>query len=181
MFVLKLSEGVLPLQTPRNTGLLMTSCWKSMRDSCSWLLRWPQTRNLSFHSSDREICSVALKRSPVDRELASCHVAGVLLPPISVPSVSQPEAAFFFYSPCSFSFTVAFCWVTLFHCLLSWFHIRSFCSCRKKSNQSFNRADEHDVIWYKSFLTGSLIWENEKYCVEYSINVTFGYVEELLL
>lgn len=83
-----------PLQTP-HTGPQMTSCWKSMRDSCSWLLRWPQTRNLSFHSSDREICSVALKRSPVDRELAGCHVAGVLLPPVSVPSVSQPEAAFF--------------------------------------------------------------------------------------
>lgn len=134
MFVLKLSEAVLPLQTP-HTGPLMTSCWKSMRDSCSWLLRWPQTRNLSFHSSDREICSVALKRSPVDRELASCHVAGVLLPPVSVPPVSQPEAPLFLFA----LFIFIYCGVLLSHtffCLLLWFRIQRFHSYWEKKKQT---------------------------------------------
>lgn len=153
MFVLKLSEGVLPLQTP-HTGPLMTSCWKSMRDSCSWLLRWPQTRNLSFHSSDREICSVALKRSPVDRELASCHVAGVLLPPVSVPSVSQPEAALFLFAV----FVFVYCGILLSHTFFSayccgfTYSAFTLLHTEKKYNQSFNRAVEHGVIWYTAVI-----------------------------
>lgn len=159
MFVLKLSEGVLPLQTP-HTGPLMTSCWKSMRDSCSWLLRWPQTRNLSFHSSDREICSVALKRSPVDRELASCHVAGVLLPPVSVPPVSQPEAALFLFAV----FIFIYCGILLSHTFFLLTVVVSHTALslllRKKkpeSNQSFNHAVEHGVIWYTVYNHLSLV------------------------
>lgn len=63
---------------------MMTSCQSSMRDSCSWLRWWPQTRNLSFHSSALEICPVALKSSPVHHQLTSFYVAGVCLHPVSL-------------------------------------------------------------------------------------------------